>query len=201
MPLSTPSPTTCLHGRNTTHASTGTADLFERANGRLYLSADFALPRDLEPEDKIALAHAFAQELAADERLPYTLAVHAGHDAEGREHNPHAHLMISERRNDGGLRLTGPEGQSEVAELLGHISEDWELSFDETGASIKAAYDPDSRVWLGRHDSFDIYPPVGLSSEAARDKRSSVGPYRALAAVWEHMILGPPADDDDPEGR
>jgi MobA/MobL family len=77
------------------------ADLFERANGRLYLSADFALPRGLEPEDQIALAHSFAQELTADERLPYTLAVHAGHDAGGREHNPHAHLMISERRNDG----------------------------------------------------------------------------------------------------
>ena len=77
------------------------ADLFERANGRLYLSADFALPRGLEPANQIALAHAFAQELTADERLPYTLAVHAGHDAEGREHNPHAHLMISERRNDG----------------------------------------------------------------------------------------------------
>jgi hypothetical protein len=77
------------------------ADLFERANGRLYLSADVALPRDLEPEDQIALAHAFAQELTADERLPYTLAVHAGHDADGREHNPHAHLMVSERRNDG----------------------------------------------------------------------------------------------------
>jgi hypothetical protein len=77
------------------------ADLFERANGRLYLGADFALPRDLEPEDQIALAHAFAQELTADERLLYTLAVHAGHDPDGREHNPHAHLMVSERRNDG----------------------------------------------------------------------------------------------------
>ena len=76
-------------------------DLFERAHGRLYLSADFALPRDLEQEDQVALAHAFAQELTADERLPYTLAVHAGHDADGREHNPHAHLMVSERRNDG----------------------------------------------------------------------------------------------------
>ena len=54
------------------------ADLFERANGRLYLSADFALPRDLEPEAQIALAHAFAQELTADQRLPYTLAIHAG---------------------------------------------------------------------------------------------------------------------------
>jgi MobA/MobL family protein len=77
------------------------ADLFERANGRLYVSADFALPRDLDRDEQVALAHAFAQELTADERLPYTLAVHAGHDADGREHNPHAHLMISERRNDG----------------------------------------------------------------------------------------------------
>lgn len=76
------------------------ADLFERANRRLYLSADFALPRGLEPDDQIALAYAFAQELTAVERLPYTLAVHAGHDADGREHNPHAHLIVSERRND-----------------------------------------------------------------------------------------------------
>jgi hypothetical protein len=27
------------------------ADLYERANGRLYVSADFALPRDLSAED------------------------------------------------------------------------------------------------------------------------------------------------------
>src|SRR5262245_46035468 len=39
------------------------ADLYERANGRLYISADFALPRELDADDQIALAHAFAQEL------------------------------------------------------------------------------------------------------------------------------------------
>ena len=33
--------------------------------------------------------------------LPYTLAIHAGRDGDGEEHNPHAHLMISERQNDG----------------------------------------------------------------------------------------------------
>ncbi len=48
------------------------ADLYERANGRLYLSADFALPRDLDLRDQIALARAFAQELTGAERLPYT---------------------------------------------------------------------------------------------------------------------------------
>jgi hypothetical protein len=77
------------------------ADLYERANGRLYISADFALPRDFDVDDQIALAHAFAQGLTAGERLPYTLAIHAGCDAEGEEHNPHAHVMISERKHDG----------------------------------------------------------------------------------------------------
>ncbi len=77
------------------------ADLFERANGRLYVAADFALPRDLDPDDQIELARTFAQELTSDEQLPYTLAIHAGRDRDGNEHNPHAHLMISERQNDG----------------------------------------------------------------------------------------------------
>jgi len=77
------------------------ADLYDRANARLYVSADFALPRDLDADDQVELVHAFAQELTADEQLPYTLAIHAGRDRDGREHNPHAHLMISERQNDG----------------------------------------------------------------------------------------------------
>ena len=58
------------------------ADVYERANGRLYISADFAIPRDLDAEDQVALAHAFAQELTDKERLPYTLAIHAGRDTE-----------------------------------------------------------------------------------------------------------------------
>lgn len=44
---------------------------------------------------------AFARELTDEEQLPYTLAIHSGHDADGHEHNPHAHLMISEPQNDG----------------------------------------------------------------------------------------------------
>ena len=77
------------------------ADLYERANGRLYVSADFALPRGLDQDDQIALARSFAHELTDSEQLPYTLAIHAGRDANGDEHNPHAHVMISERQNDG----------------------------------------------------------------------------------------------------
>src|SRR5688572_20795037 len=77
------------------------ADLYERANGRLYVSADFALPLGLSAEDQIALAREFAHQLTDEQALPYTLAIHAGRDENGDEHNPHAHLMFSERQNDG----------------------------------------------------------------------------------------------------
>jgi hypothetical protein len=77
------------------------ADLYERANGRLYVAADLALPRDLSEGDQIELARQFAQEITKDENLPYTLAIHSGDDRNGHEHNPHAHLMFSERQNDG----------------------------------------------------------------------------------------------------
>ena len=54
------------------------ADLYERANGRLHVSADLAPPRDLSAEDQIALAREFAQALTKDDSLPYTLAIRAG---------------------------------------------------------------------------------------------------------------------------
>jgi hypothetical protein len=77
------------------------ADLYERANGRLYLSVDFALPRGLDLDEQIEMAEAFVVELTEEECLPHTLAIHAGRDEDGQEHNPHAHVLISERMNDG----------------------------------------------------------------------------------------------------
>jgi len=77
------------------------ADLYERANGRLFVGGSFALPGGLALEDRIDLARALMKELTDREHLPYTFAIHAGEDQDGREHNPHAHLMFSERGNDG----------------------------------------------------------------------------------------------------
>jgi hypothetical protein len=77
------------------------ADLYERANGRLYVNADFTLPLGLDRGEQVALAREFVDDLTGDERLPYTMAIHAGLDADGVEHNPHVHLMFSERQNDG----------------------------------------------------------------------------------------------------
>ena len=78
------------------HAYWEAADAHERANGRLFREVEFALPTELEEGERRELALEFAQFLTYRERLPYTLAIHRG----GGE-NPHCHLVISERSNDG----------------------------------------------------------------------------------------------------
>lgn len=72
------------------------ADLYERANGRLFKEVEFALPIELTLDQQRVLVDDFAKYLTEVERLPYTLAIHKG----GGE-NPHCHLMMSERKNDG----------------------------------------------------------------------------------------------------
>ena len=72
------------------------ADAYERSNGRLYKEIEFALPVEFTPDERITVAREFADHLTATENLPYTLAIHTN-DPE----NPHCHLMISERANDG----------------------------------------------------------------------------------------------------
>lgn len=76
------------------------ADLYDRANGRLYVSADVALPRGLSDDEQLGLARSFVRGLTSEEKLPYTFAIHTGRGAEGQEHNPHVHVMFSEREND-----------------------------------------------------------------------------------------------------
>jgi hypothetical protein len=72
------------------------ADLYERANGRLFKEVEVALPVELAPDEQRDLLDAFVPVLLAGEPLPYTLAVH-----QGQGHNPHCHVLLSERVNDG----------------------------------------------------------------------------------------------------
>ena len=72
------------------------ADEHERANGRLFREVEFALPTELTRSERLEAAREFAHFLTDRERLPYTLAIHRG-----RGENPHCHLVISERSNDG----------------------------------------------------------------------------------------------------
>jgi hypothetical protein len=54
------------------------ADLYERANGRLFKEVEFALPIELTLDQQRVLVDDFAKYLTEVERLPYTLAIHKG---------------------------------------------------------------------------------------------------------------------------
>ena len=81
------------------------ADDHERSNGRLYREVQFALQNELSPEARRELAGRFAAQLTdvgEEGKLPYTLAIHKGASTDpNKPDNPHAHLMFSERVNDG----------------------------------------------------------------------------------------------------
>ena len=72
------------------------ADEYERANASLFVELQLALPRELDGPARQRLAEGFAARVCDGERLPWSLAIHRGGGT-----NPHAHLMISERANDG----------------------------------------------------------------------------------------------------
>lgn len=78
------------------------SDRHERGNGRLFKQLEFALPRELTADQQRKLVQAFVTKITATKGgpLPYSFAIHKGHDKE----NPHCHLMISERANDGHTR-------------------------------------------------------------------------------------------------
>lgn len=78
------------------------ADVYERGNGRLFKQLEFALPKELTADQQKELVQIYVGKLTStkDGPLPYSYAIHKGHDKE----NPHCHLMISERANDGHAR-------------------------------------------------------------------------------------------------
>lgn len=78
------------------------ADAHERSNGRLFREVEFALPVELSREQQVEAARKFASRVCDAERFPYSLAIHRGASREsGKPDNPHCHLVLSERGNDG----------------------------------------------------------------------------------------------------
>ena len=81
------------------------ADEHERANGSLFREVLYALPVELDVEQRRELAGSLAEQLTGEQKLPYTMAIHKGEKGETAEpedkDNPHCHLVISERANDG----------------------------------------------------------------------------------------------------
>jgi len=76
------------------------ADTFERANGCTYREIEIALPRELKPEQRLELVRDFVRQEIGD-RHAYQFAIHNPKAAIAGGEQPHAHIMFSERLNDG----------------------------------------------------------------------------------------------------
>lgn len=76
------------------------ADTFERANGCTYREIEISLPRELKPEQRLELVRDFVRQEIGD-RHAYQFAIHNPIAAIAGGEQPHAHIMFSERMNDG----------------------------------------------------------------------------------------------------
>lgn len=76
------------------------ADDNERANGSAYREIEIALPRELTPPQRLELVQDFVQQEIGDKHA-YQFAIHTPKAALEKGEQPHAHIMYSERMNDG----------------------------------------------------------------------------------------------------
>ena len=76
------------------------ADQFERANGSTYRELEIALPRELTPEQRLELVQDFVRQ-EAGERHAWSFAIHNPKASIDGGEQPHAHIMMSQRVNDG----------------------------------------------------------------------------------------------------
>ena len=82
------------------------ADEHERANGTVYREFEIALPRELTKEQRLEMVREFVRQEVGDQ-YAYTFAIHnPTATIEGGE-QPHAHVMFSERKQDGIERAAG----------------------------------------------------------------------------------------------
>jgi hypothetical protein len=83
------------------------AETYERANGIAFEEWKIALPQELSHRENMALTRDLIRAIAGD-ALPITYAFHAPRTLDDRAQQPHLHLLLSSRRNDG-LSRTAPQ--------------------------------------------------------------------------------------------
>ena len=180
------------------HAYWQAADAHERANGRLYSEVQFALPRELDAGQRRALAGAFAERVCGGERLPYTLALHKGEaETPDKPDNPHAHLMFSERGNDGIARSeeqwfkrhnpTAPERggarksrAAKAGDWLDTTRQAWEQTANRALEQAGRAERIDGRSLPDRRDAAHREGDLERAAELSREPNVHRGPGQYL---------------------
>lgn len=115
-----------------------------RKDSRLAKEVEFALPRELAPEARLALARTFAATFVAQGFI-VDLAIHG----DGRDSNPHAHMMLTTRQ-------VGPQGfgaKLRMADGIAFLREArrvWEIMANEALAKAGVADTIDARSHAAR---------------------------------------------------
>ena len=162
------------------HAYWQAADEHERANGRLYSEVQFALPRELDAGGRRELAGAFAEQVCSRERLPYTLALHRGGQDGG---NPHAHLMFSERGNDGIARSAEQwfkRHNPKAGDWLDKTRQVWEQTANRALEQAGRAERIDGRSIADRRDAAHHEGDLERAAELSREPNIHRGPGQYL---------------------
>ena len=183
------------------HAYWEAADLHERANGRLFREVMFALPAELTGPDRVEAAREFAQFLTEGERLPYTLAIHRG----GKE-NPHCHLVISERSNDGvergaagwfkryNAKVPGQGGARKCStssrEWLKSTREAWAEHANRALERAGSGERVDHRTLAAQREAALERGDVEAAAKLDREPGVHLGPARALELKGRRTELG-----------
>lgn len=159
------------------------ADLYERSKGRVASTLVIALPKELSPKERTALAKDLIIMLCDQYQYPFSAAVHIHKGLIGEVDQPHLHIMYSERALDGVERdpatfFKQPQGggcRKITADVLGygkeyvhHIRETVE---DLTNEHL-AIYAPTKKVTI---EGYDIEVPSFVSSLSTKDYNKEHG--------------------------
>ena len=77
------------------------ADTFERANAKVYIEYEIALPNEFTPEQRKTLIETFLYKHIVPQQYPHSYAIHNVKSRISGEDQPHCHLMFSLKANDG----------------------------------------------------------------------------------------------------
>lgn len=130
------------------------ADKHERANATLFTQIEFALPVELTNDGQQQAVLEFIE--ANIPNQPYTFAIH-----EGKGHNPHVHLIYSDRMLDGKEREQGiffKKADKRTAE---------ERRGAEKNRNFKGGKDHRRELLVGRRESWATIANKALDNEAS----------------------------------
>ena len=77
------------------------ADTYERANAKVYMEYEIALPNEFTPDQRKTLIETFLDKHIAPQQYPHSYAIHNVKSRLSGEEQPHCHLMFSLKADDG----------------------------------------------------------------------------------------------------